>query len=77
MDNTEREKLPLGRFEIIAEKYLYGNNRDREIILSFLEDHEKQVFLNAVGLYHLFTDQNFYNSVRNAVGKRIYDDFHK
>lgn len=77
MDNTERENLPLGRFEIIAERYLYGNDRDRKTILSFLDDHEKEVFLNAVGLYHLFTDQNFYNSVRDLVGKRIYEDLHK
>lgn len=77
MDNTEREKLPLGRFEIIAERYLYGNDRDRKIILSFLDNNEKEIFLNAVGLYHLFTDQNFYNTVRDAVGKRIYEDLHK
>lgn len=77
MDNKEREKSPLGRFEIIAERYIYGNQRDREIILSFLDEDEKETFLNATGLYHLFTDQYFYEKVRDVVGKQIYKDLNK
>ena len=77
MNNTEREKSPLGRFEIIAERYIYGTENERKIILGFLSDTEKETFLNAVGLYHLFTDQYFYEKVRDAVGKQIYKDLHK
>lgn len=73
INNTEREKSPLGRFEIIAERYIYGTEAERNIILSFLNDSEKEVFLNAAGLYHLFTDQYFYNTVKNILGKKIYE----
>lgn len=77
MDNKEREKSHLGRFEIIAERYIYGTEVERKIILSFLSKSEKETFLNAVGLYHLFTDQYFYNTIRNIIGKKIYEDLHK
>ena len=76
MDNKEREKSALGRFEIIAERYINGTERERKIILSFLNDHEKEIFLNATGLYHIFTDQYFYEKVRDIVGKQIYKDLH-
>ena len=77
MDNKEREKSPLGRFEIIAERYIYGTEAERQIILSFLSDTEKETFLNAVGLYHLFTDQYFYDTIRDIIGKKIYEDFNR
>lgn len=77
MDNREREKSPLGRFEIIAERYIYGTEAERKIILSFFDDSEKETFLNAAGLYHLFTDQYFYNTIRDILGKKIYEDLHE
>ena len=75
MNNKEREKSALGRFEIIAERYIYGTESEKQIILSFLSDSEKETFLNAVGLYHLFTDQYFYDTIRDIIGKKIYEDF--
>lgn len=54
IDNKEREKSEIGRFEIIAERYIFGNERDRKIILRFFDDEEKEIFLRSVGLYHLF-----------------------
>ena len=77
MDNKEKEKSPLGRFEIIAERYIYVTEVERKIILSFLSESEKETFLNAVGLYHLFTDQYFYNTIRSVVGKKIYEELRK
>ena len=77
MDNAEREKSSLGRFEIIAERYIYGTDAERKIILSFLNDSEKETFLNATGLYHLFTDQYFYDTIRDIIGKKIYEDFNR
>lgn len=77
MDNSEREKSPLGRFEIIAERYIYGTEAERKIILDFFDGSEKETFLNAAGLYHLFTDQYFYNTIRDVIGKKIYEDFNK
>lgn len=77
MDNKEREKSPLGRFEIIAERYIYGSETERKIILSFLNDKEKETFLSATGLYHLFTDQYFYEKIRDIIGKKIYEDFNR
>lgn len=77
IDNKEREKSAAGRFEIICERYINGNDKDREIILSFMNDEEKQQFLIGCGLYHMFTDQRYYEVIKNAVGKRLYEDLHK
>ena len=60
IDNEEREKSAIGRFEIIAERYIFGNERDRKIILSFFDDKEKEIFLRSVGLYHLFLRPAFF-----------------
>ena len=54
-----------------------GTEAERQIILSFLSESEKETFLNAVGLYHLFTDQYFYNTIRSVVGKKIYEELRK
>ena len=77
MDNKEREKIPLGRFEIIAERYIYGTEAERQVILGFLNENEKETFLSATGLYHLFTDQYFYDTIRDIIGKKIYEDFNR
>lgn len=54
MDNKEREKSPLGRFEIIAERYIYGTEAERQVILGFLNENEKETFLSATGLYSIW-----------------------
>ena len=77
IDNKEREKTAMGRFEIICEKYINGNNRTKEIILSFLNEKEKQQFLIGCGLYHMFNDQRYFDSIKKAVGERLYTDLHK
>ena len=77
IDNKEREKTAMGRFEIICEKYINGNNRTKEIILSFFDEEEKQQFLIGCGLYHMFTDQRYFDSIKKAVGERLYKDLHK
>ena len=76
IDNTKREKSSLGRFEIIAEAYIYGTEKQREIILSFLDEKEKKTFLEGVGLFKMFIQPDFYNAVCNAVGERIYIENH-
>ena len=40
MDNKEREKSALGRFEIIAERYIYGTELKKELnnLKSCLDD---------------------------------------
>lgn len=77
IDNEKREKSAIGRFEIIAERYIFGNERDRKIILSFFDDKEKEIFLRSVGLYNLFCDQRFFDAVKKAVGDKLYEDLHK
>lgn len=76
ISNEEREQTAAGRFELICERYINGNERDRKIILSFLNDDEKQHFLIACGLYHMFTDQRYFETIKQAVGERLYKDFH-
>ena len=77
INNEEREKKPLGRFEIMCEKYIFGTEQERNIILSFLNEEEKQTFLLGVGYYKLFTNEDFYNSVRDCLAERIYNENHK
>ena len=74
IDNKAREQSAMGRFEIMCERYINGSNRDREIILSFLTEDEKQTFLLGCGLYHLFTDKQFYEETRSSIGDQIYRD---
>ena len=38
IDNEKREKSAIGRFEIIAERYIFGNERDRNIIKNAVGD---------------------------------------
>ena len=77
IDNKEREKTPQGRFEIICEKYISGTEGQKAAILSCFSPEEKRTFLEGVGLYRLFTDQAYYNAVRDAVGERIYKELHE
>lgn len=30
-----------------------------------------------VGLFHMFTDQRFYDAVKKSVGEQLYNDLHK
>lgn len=65
------------RFEEMCRTYLNGNDRTKRIILSFLNEEEKLTFLQGCGLYHMFTDQRYYDIIKKEVGRQIYDDFHK
>ena len=57
IDLAEKEKDPMGRFEILAERYMNGSEKEREIILSFFQDpQERKTLLEGFGLYHLFRD---------------------
>ena len=73
--DEEREKDPFGRFEIICERYLQGNEKTRQIILDALAPEERQTFLLGAGLYHLFRDQRLYDSVHHALAHQIYEEF--
>ena len=55
----------------IAQMYIQGSERERQIILSFFQGEEREIFLKGVGLIHLFSDQDFYNSVRDTIKDRI------
>lgn len=75
MSNTKREESALGRFEIVCEMYIHGSDKERAVILSFLSDEEKEVFLKGCGLYHLFTDKDFYEAAQDAMAETIYNEF--
>lgn len=70
-----RETTAMGRFEIMCERYINGSEREREVILSFLSDEERQTFLTGCGLYHLFTDPAFYRAVQESMGEALYKEF--
>ena len=74
---AEREKTAMGRFEVMCETYINGNQKQKETILYMLEEGERQTFLTGCGLYHMFTDQRFYDSVQKSVGEQIYNECHE
>ena len=75
---TEKEKDPLGRFEILAERYLNGSKEERETILSFFPGPtERKALLEGFGLYHLFRDQRMYDSVKSAIAEQIWNEHHQ
>ena len=76
MNDSLREQNPMGRFEIMCEKYIEGNERIRNTILSALSPEDQQTFLIGVGLYRLFTDQAYYRTVRDALGEQIWMEMH-
>lgn len=69
-----REETPMGRFEIICERYINGTETERALILSLIPDGDIQTFLQGCGLYHLFTDPVFYKSVETSMAKTLYDE---
>lgn len=77
MNDSLREQNPMGRFEIMCEKYIDGSERIRNAILSALSPEDQQTFLIGVGLYRLFTDQAYYRAVRDALGEQIWKEMHK
>ena len=77
MNDSLREQNPIGRFEIMCEKYIDGNERIRNTILSALSPEDQQTFLIGVGLYRLFTDQAYYRAVRDALGDQIWKELHQ
>lgn len=77
LDLAEKEKDPMGRFEILAERYMNGTKKERDIILSFFQDpDERRTLLEGFGLYHMFRDQRLYNSVKRALGEQLWKEFH-
>ena len=76
MNDSLREQNPMGRFEIMCEEYIDGNERIRNTILSALSPEDQQTFLIGVGLYRLFTDQAYYRAVRDALGEQIWTEMH-
>ena len=66
----------LKRLDDICKIYLYGTDKEKEIILSFLNEEEKEIFLKAVGFYQLFTDTDFYKNVQTAIAEQIWNEAH-
>lgn len=55
----------------VANRYLHGGDREKEIILSCFPGPERDVFLRFVGLYKMFCNQKYYDAVKGAVCARI------
>ena len=74
MNIQEKEKTALGRFEIIAERYVKGTQEEKDLILSFFNEKEQYEFLKGVGYYRLFTAPRYYKAVRSALCEVIYKE---
>lgn len=55
----------------VAQRYLHGGDREKEIILSCFPDPERDVFLRFIGLYKMFCDQRHYDAIKGAVCAEI------
>ena len=75
-DDSLREQSAMGRFEIMCEKYISGNDTIRKTILSALSPEDQKSFLTGVGLYRLFSDQIYYKAVRDALGEQLWKEIH-
>lgn len=67
---TSPEKKPLTPLEMgaeIANRYLHGGHREREIILSCFDEEEKKVFLRFMSYFKLYSDQAFYDAVKKSI----------
>ena len=74
-NQEQREQSALGRFEIMCELYINGSDEMREVILSRLDESEKETFLQGCCLYHIFTDDTFRKKAQAALGEQLYKDF--
>lgn len=55
----------------VANRYLHGADREKEIILSCFTDAEKDIFLRFTGTYKLFCDQKYYDAVKKAICTQV------
>ena len=76
-DDSLREQSAMGRFEIMCERYIDGNDMIRQTILSVLSPEDQHTFLVGVGLYRLFCDQQYYKAVKDALAYQIWRDNHQ
>ncbi|MBO6269394.1 MAG: hypothetical protein IJV30_02230 [Oscillospiraceae bacterium] len=76
-DDRLREQSAMGRFEIMCERYIAGNDMIRQTILSALSSEDQHTFLVGVGLYRLFSDQQYYKAVRDALACQMWRDNHQ
>ena len=74
MASAEKTLTPLEMSAEIANRYLHGGYREREIILSCFDDSEKKVFLQFISYYKLYSDQAFYNAVKAALLEQLKKD---
>lgn len=64
------------RFEVIAWHYLRANEEQRAMILDMIPEKDRETFLMGVGLFHLLTDEAFYQRTCEALAQTVYDEFH-
>lgn len=48
-----------------------------EALEPILTEDEIRGLKSYVGLFHMFTDQRFYDAVKKSVGEQLYNDLHK
>lgn len=58
----------------VANRYLHGADREKEIILSCFHGTEKELFIRFMSLYKLFCDQKYYDAVKKAVCAQVVED---
>ena len=58
----------------IAMRYINGTKEEKEIIESFFNGEEREIFLKAVGMIHLFTDADYYDKIKNAVQEKVVNE---
>ena len=75
MKKTEKTLSAVEMGVEIANRYLHGGYREREIILSCFTDEEKETFLRFISYYKLYCDQAYYDAVKKAVLEQLKKDW--
>ena len=74
------DAIAMKRMEDFAKTILYANHSQQEKVWQALEQtltkDEISGLKRYVGLFHMFTDQRFYDAVKKSVGEQLYKELH-
>lgn len=59
------------RFETVAKAFINAPKETQDKVLEMMNDQEREIFLEGVGLYKVFTDELYYKKIETAVLKEI------
>lgn len=59
------------KFETVAKAFINAPKEAQDKALEMLNEQERKAFLEGVGLFRMFTDEVYYNKIKDMVAKEI------